>query len=361
MENIYNLSMSYHNLNTLTIFPQHLRHNREMLEKIWNMTCAPVIKSNAYGHGLKLLAKEWNKYDIPFVCVDSLFEAYELRRYGYKKEVLIMGFIDPDDIPREKKFHYACPDIAYAHAVIKKYKKAKLHLFLDTGMHREGMQEVPKEGFIPLKKNIIGVMTHLSTPDNPEISQKQIDTFEKQLQQLEKHDIYPEFQHICASWGIIWLKKYTWNTGNIARTGLAYYGYGHQDLLPALRCHTRLMQIKEIHAGESVGYDGAFTAKKSMKIGVLPMGYNDGLDRRFSNIGHVMIRDFLCPILGKVSMNITMIDISKVIDPVVGEEVTYISEDTESPVSLEKQAKTIGVIPYDLLVHLNKEMYRKIG
>ena len=167
------------------------------------MPCAPVVKSNAYGHGLKLLAKEWNQYDIPFVCVDSLFEAYELKKYGYKKEVLIMGFIDPDDIPREKKFHYACPDVAYAHAVIKKYKKAKLHLFLDTGMHREGMQEVPTEGFIPLKKNIIGVMTHLSTPDNTKVSQKQIDTFEKQLQQLEKHDISPEFQHICASGGVI--------------------------------------------------------------------------------------------------------------------------------------------------------------
>lgn len=121
------------------------------------------------------------------------------------------------------------------------------------------------------------------------------------------------------------------------------------------------MQIKEIQPGESVGYDGAFTATKKMTIGVLPIGYNDGLDRRFSNIGYLMIRDSLCPILGKVSMNITMIDISKVADPVIGEEVTYISEDPGSSISLEKQAKAIGVIPYDLLVHLNKEMYRKIG
>jgi alanine racemase len=120
------------------------------------------------------------------------------------------------------------------------------------------------------------------------------------------------------------------------------------------------MQIKEINAGESVGYDGSFTAKKSMKIGVLPMGYNDGLDRRFSNIGHLMIGNSLCPILGKVSMNITIIDISEVPNPVIGEKVIFISENSSSPVSLEKQARAIGVIPYDLLVHLNKEMYRKM-
>ena len=147
----------------------------------------------------------------------------------------------------------------------------------------------------------------------------------------------------------------------MARTGLAYYGYGHPELLPALRCHTRLMQIKEIQAGESVGYDGAFTAIEDMRIGILPMGYNDGLDRRFSNIGYMMMGDSLCQILGKVSMNITVINISKVPNPIVGEEVVYISEMSDSPISLEKQAKTIGVIPYDLLVHLNKEMYRKIG
>ena len=114
-----------------------------------------------------------------------------------------MGFIDPADIPRERKFHYACSDISYALAVMKKYKRAKIHLFIDTGMHREGMQIVSGESLSLLQKNIIGVMTHLSTPDNPEVSQKQINTFEKQLQQLEKHDIYPEFQHICASGGVI--------------------------------------------------------------------------------------------------------------------------------------------------------------
>jgi len=96
-----------------------------------------------------------------------------------------------------------------------------------------------------------------------------------------------------------------------------------------------------------------------MIIGILPIGYNDGLDRRFSNKGHLIIRDTLCPILGRVSMNITIIDISEVARPIIGEEVVFIDENPASPISLEKQAKTIDIIPYDLLVHLNKEMYRR--
>jgi alanine racemase len=354
----------YHNLNTLTIFPERLKHNLAVLQKLSGIPCVPVVKSNAYGHGLKLLAKIWNKYDIRFLCVDSLFEAYELQKYGYKKEILIMGFVNPDDIPREKKFHYACSDISYALAVVKKRKHTKLHLFFDTGMRREGIQAIVTEGndqLILLKKNIVGIMTHLSKPDDVEITQKQIDTYTLFIKALEAIDIHTEFRHICASGGSINRKQYKKLSDTNARTGISYYGYGHPELLPAIRCTTSLIQIKHLKTGESAGYDGTFVAKEDMLIGILPMGYNDGLDRRFSNKGNLMIRKTLCPILGRVSMNITIIDISKVPKPVIGESVVFISENTDSPISLEKQAHTIDTIPYDLLVHLNKEMYRKIG
>ncbi len=177
----------YHHLNTLTIFPARLKHNLEILSHVAGIPCVPVVKSNAYGHGLKPLAKEWNTYDIPFLCVDSLFEAYELQKYGYKKEILIMGFVDPLDIPRERKFHYACSDLEYAQLIVKKRKRAKLHLFFDTGMHREGIQSLSKldlKILSILKRNIVGIMTHLSTPDNYDIAHAQYETmnrFEKIL------------------------------------------------------------------------------------------------------------------------------------------------------------------------------------
>lgn len=132
--------MSYHHLNTLTIFPEKLVHNLGILSRLQgNIQPVPVVKSNAYGHGINILAPLLASYDIPFVCVDSLYEAYELEKYGYKKDVLIMGYADPRDIPRRRNFIYAVSDLEYASALIQEYSRVRIHLFLDTGMHREGM------------------------------------------------------------------------------------------------------------------------------------------------------------------------------------------------------------------------------
>ena len=112
-----------------------------------------------------------------------------------------------------------------------------------------------------------------------------------------------------------------------------------------------------IQPGDVVGYDGIYCAEKNTKIGILPIGYNDGIDRRFLNTG-VVINNILCPIIGRISMNLTTIDISHVIDAKIGDEVVIIDENYESPVSLVRQAEHAQTIPYDMLVHMNKEMYR---
>lgn len=135
--------MSYHHLNTLTIFPEKLTHNLDVLSGLQeNIQSVPVLKSNAYGHGINILAPLLVHYDIPFVCVDSLYEAYELEKHGYKKDVLIMGYVDPRDIPRRKNFIYAVSDLEYASALIQEYSRVRMHLFLDTGMHREGILDI---------------------------------------------------------------------------------------------------------------------------------------------------------------------------------------------------------------------------
>lgn len=97
------------------------------------------MKSNAYGHGIKIVAPYLQRYDVPFVCVDSLYEAYELEKNGYKKDILIMGYVDPRDIPRHKNFIYAVSSLDYAQTLIRQFSRIRLHLFVDTGMHREGI------------------------------------------------------------------------------------------------------------------------------------------------------------------------------------------------------------------------------
>lgn len=178
----------YHNLNTLTIFPERLEHNFRVLSTLQpDVRVVPVVKSNAYGHGIKMLAPLLNKYSVPFVCVDSLYEAYELEKHGYKKDILIMGYVDPRDIPRRRNFIYTTSTLDYAQAVLRTYSKVRLHLFLDTGMHREGLQLLIQHERIlaQLTPHVEGVMSHLSTPENIQISDAQMHQFHTCVEQLK--------------------------------------------------------------------------------------------------------------------------------------------------------------------------------
>lgn len=135
--------------------------------------------------------------------MDSLYEAYELEKYGYKKDILIMGYIDPRDIPRRKNFIYAVSDLDYASAVIRRYPRARIHLFVDTGMHREGIQMLDsifaKDILIKIRSNIEGLMSHLATPEDVVFTDNQLATFQKFQSLLEDIDIHPKYKHICAS------------------------------------------------------------------------------------------------------------------------------------------------------------------
>jgi len=194
----------YHHLNTLTIFPERLDHNLRVLTSMHaGVIVAPVVKSNAYGHGINMLAPLLNKYSVSFVCVDSLYEGYELEKHGYKKDILIMGYVDPRDVPRRRNFVYAVSTLEYAQAVLHTYSKSRLHLFLDTGMHREGIPSLEtvyaREVLKKIVPHIEGVMSHLSTPDNVEVSRAQIAQFHTFITQLEMLGISPQYKHICAS------------------------------------------------------------------------------------------------------------------------------------------------------------------
>lgn len=241
----------YHHLNTLTVFPEKLAHNLQVLSRMHEgIQIVPVVKSNAYGHGIKIVAPLLVDYCVPFVCVDSLYEAYELEKHGYKKDILIMGYVDPLDIPRRKNFIYAVSDLEYAKALIQKYSRVRLHIFFDTGMHREGIESIDsryaQNTLTMIRPHIEGVMSHLSTPDDIAVTNKQLQRFQEFQSMLRTLSITPRYIHICASGGLIHAQKYDFPIGNLARTGLAYFGYDHPALQPALRCTTKLIQTKVI-------------------------------------------------------------------------------------------------------------------
>ncbi len=353
--------LEYRPLNKIIISKNAIIENYRALCRISGLQIAPVLKSNAYGHGVSHIAQILDPLSPPFFCVDSLYEGYELLKLKIKTPILIMGYVDPENL-RVKKlpFSYAAYDSDVIKAITRYQPDAGIHIFVDTGMHREGVPFEELENFfrsMPKKANIEGLMSHFAyggVPDHP-FTKRQIERFSESLELFRGWGIAPSFVHIASSSGILLSKKYGERLGNMGRAGIALYGIADKKsaIKPALRFSSTVVQIKSVKKGERIGYDFSFVAEKDMTIGVLSAGYNDGVDRRLSNGGVVSVRGINCPIVGKVSMNITTIDTSAGPDISEGDEAIIYSENEDAPNSVSNSAEICGTIPYELLVHLH--------
>lgn len=164
--------------------------------------------------------------------------------------------------------------------------------------------------------------------------------FRRAQQMLSKEGITPKWMHMGK-------------VGNVARIGLELY-----LLKPALRFIAKIVQVKEIESGDKVGYDFTFTAKKKMKLAVLPAGYNEGIDRRLSNIGSVKINNKFCRFVGRISMNLSVVDVTAAGKVEAGDEAVIISDKPSDPNSLVNIAKLSATIPYEITVHVQPTIKR---
>jgi alanine racemase len=276
-----------------------------------------------------------------------------------------MGYINPENLRvKQLPFSYAVYSLNQLNSVLNYQPEAGVHLFVDTGMGREGIPLFEFDNFvkrIPVerRRNIEGIMSHFAAslrPHDPR-TKKQIKNFEKAVSILHRHNIFPKWRHIANSGGLINNKALRLDqVSNLARCGLAVY-----LLNPALRFLTHIAQIKTMAKDNTAGYDFTFTAKKNMKVAVLPVGYNDGVDRGLSNKGKVIINRSICPIIGRVSMNVTTVDVSNVANVKVGDEVVVYSDDNKLPNSIRATSSMLkDTIEYELLVHLNPEIKRVV-
>lgn len=359
----------YHPLNTVEVSAQALRANYQYLSKLSpDVQIAPVLKSNAYGHDLQIVGKILDDVGAPFFCVDSLYEAYELLKINIQTPILIMGYVNPENLQTKKlPFSYAVYDEEQLTAISQYQQIVSIHIFVDTGMHREGIQLSDLPEFLSFLKefpqiHVDGLMSHFSAGENKIVTKKQLKNFEIAKDLVKVAGFRPQWFHIAASSGLLHHVDYNDNIGNMARCGIALYGIDlegkNKYLQPALTLTTTLNQIKELKKGETVGYDQTFTAKKNMMIGILAMGYFDGIDRRLSNTGSVLIDNIVCPIVGRVSMNLTTIDISDVKDAQVGNKVIVYSHRLVDNNSVLHAANSAKTIPYDLIVHIPESTKR---
>lgn len=366
---------NYHTLNTIQVSQDNLLQNYRYLASLnKRIKIAPVLKSNAYGHGIENVGKILDSAKAPFFCVDSLFEAYELQKAKVQTPILVIGYTNPENLKIKKlPFSFAVFDLNSAKVLNEFQKGCKVHIFVDTGMHREGVivSELPK--FLnEIKKltniRIEGLMSHLASSENntDPLFLSQIEQFKKAKEIFKKLKVFPKWFHIGATGSIInpQTRPIIASVSNLARAGLALYGFSSttpdKNLKPVLSLTTKIIQIKKIKKGEKLGYDGTYTTKEDLTIGILPIGFYDGVDRRLSNKGIFLVDNIECPILGRVSMNMNIIDLKNVPNPRVGQEVVVYSSSPEDKNSIGNSAKICKTIPYDLLVNLAETTRRVV-
>jgi alanine racemase len=401
---MFTFRRTYQSLNRIEIDTKALKQNFHYVQNAHpEALVAPVLKSNAYGHGLQLVGK-WASEELrpPFLCVDSLFEAYALEKSGVKTPILILGYTFPQNFSIRRKlthFHFPVYDLETLEMLNKHQPGANIHIKIDTGMHRLGILPNQVEDFIKaLQQNkrlrVVGIYSHLSQADNPKkpsFTQQQIRTFKQVIRQFEKAGYAFAWKHISASAGALptLMPSNKANPNcvtdpefNLIRLGLSFYGYSPFDysvsknvarrsspepkhrtsnsepLQPALTLKTHIVQIKTIGQGSEIGYGGSFKAKKRMCIAILPIGYYDGMSRQLSNQGQVSLNGVLCDIVGRISMNMTMIDVSNIPTAKVGDQVMVISNQSQSPHNAHGIAGACKGISYEVLTNLSETTKR---
>ena len=343
---------------TINISRSALLHNMEQFKSA--KTVVPVLKSNAYGHGLVEVASILeNKAE--FFIIDSYFEVEALRNEGIKTPLLTIGYVKPENINKNKLKNVSF--VISSMEILGKIKGAtKIHLKIDTGMNRQGILPDDLEKAVDLiknNKNIIleGICSHLADTDHNDSIENQITKWNKIVEKIKSEFHSIKYVHLSNTFGHNYTDKIIANT---SRLGIGLYGLA-QNLKPVLEMKTIITGVKKIKKRETVGYGRTFIAPQDMTIATIPVGYYEGIDRRLSNKGFVKVNEIFCPIVGRISMNITTIDVSEIPEIKIGDEVIVISRNKQDKNSIENISKTIDETkPYEIVVHIPSQLRRVI-
>jgi alanine racemase len=366
---------SYTTHNRIEVSRSALLHNLDLFAHLSDMTIIPVLKGNAYGHGIPLVAEALKGRSLPYVAVDGYFEALQIREVS-NQPVLIMGAILPENYSRIKydKFTFVVDNEASIHALGKTGKSIKVHLECNTGMNRYGAkpEEIAEFARLILRyENLTleGVMSHLadSDGDNPETVNRAVEQFDACVDIVREMGAHPTILHIAQSAGSI---KAHSKYANTVRLGIGLYGINPfppehrlhdrlKDLRPALRLVSTITKITELEKGDKVSYNYTFTAPRAMKLGVLPLGYYEGVNRALSNVGMVKIGKYDASIIGRICMNHTMINLNET-QTKVGDEVIVYSNNPDDGNAIDAIAHSHNLFNYNLLTALSPDVRRTL-
>jgi alanine racemase len=355
-----------------------LKSNFKALQKLAKGSeVLPVVKANAYGHGLIPVSKALVQAGAKFLAVAFVQEGVSLRKAGVKVPILVLTPTLSSEISilLKNKLIPQVSSVEGARVVSKEarklgLKKVDVHVKIDTGMARVGVRasdvirEIEAIRQVP-GIQVTGAYTHLATADwtDPKYAWRQITLFRQALQKIQKHTGLRPATHVANSAALI--TYYPQSKGTWVRPGIALYGiYPHPNmknrvkLTPVMQLRTRILHVKNLEKGESVSYGRTYRAKKRIKVATLGLGYADGLLRSLSNKGHCLIRGKKVPLIGTVCMDMTMVDVSNVPGVKTGDVATLFGRDGKAFLPVEEQAAKAGTISYELLCAVGERVPR---
>src|SRR6267154_4640806 len=377
------LSALMYNLEAIRKYVNPAREKRKSLRKILS-----IDKGNGYGHGGPEVAKALEKAGSDWFGVTCTDEGIAVRKNGVRKPILVLTSFVPGEESRLVKHDltaviHRCEQLALldrAAARRSGKKRVPFHLKIDTGMNRLGIASGDVECFarqLGKCKNVqlTGIFSHFASSGvftESYVGQQtgeQEERFYEALERLRALGVDPGIVHLANSAAIV-TRPETW--ADMVRPGAILYGYhpgydpiekreeaeARLPLKPVMSLRSRIIALRDVAQGAGVGYDATFVAHRPTRIGVLAAGYGDGIHRSLGNRGNVLLRGKLAPIVGIISMDVTMIDVTDIEDAKIGDVATMHGTDGKHTLPANRVARSIGTVTSDLLCAVSQRVPR---
>ncbi len=365
---------------TLEISKSALFHNYSVFKKLVSektkVMC--VVKANAYGHGLLEVVKLL-KGKADWFGVDNIEEASLIRTVDETTPILVLGYIPKSSlsvaVALQISFVVYSKEILEYIVSLQLKTKAHIHLKVETGLGRQGLyaNDVLKLAQYIQKNSkylfLEGISTHFANIEDtldPSFSQMQLQNFQKTVDLLSINDIKPKLIHCAASAGTL---LYPDTHFNLIRLGIGLYGLWPSketrialslqkekkdiQLKPVLTWKSIVAQVKEIEKGESVGYGRTWFASRKTKVAIIPVGYSDGYDRGLSNNSRVIVKGTYVPVIGRIAMNMIMVDVTDVSNVKAEDEVVLLGKMGNAEITADELALKLGTINYEIVARIN--------
>ena len=340
-----------------------------------------VIKADAYGHGAVPISKCLAECGVDWFGAATVEEALELREAGIEKPILLLGGLYMSD-PAHLIEYRLVPTVSsiarldtYAECARRYGKPIEFHLKLDTGMGRLGLPPDRLASFLAHYRELEGLrltgfLTHLASAEDLVASQNQEQTarFKAGLRMLKKSGIEPEWIHVSNSAALVAGLKFP---ENLVRIGALFSGYSlpitgpapagaraADEFEPVLTFKSRVVYLKDVPSSTPLGYGAAFHTRRTSRIATVPVGYADGLSRGLSNRGRAIVRDRYARIVGNVSMDLTLLDVTDIAGVDIGDEVILLGGSEHCSISAIEIAQQLGTVPYEVLCSIGKRVPR---